>query len=133
MTIEQVNQYLDENLDTESESIPDSPRIHWKTAIRLRNEAEAAAPRIKNMPNSNPPKSTKPRYILLVDWNRKYDWPTQGGLRHLMQYRKTNGFADAFVKVGNRVLIDETKFFDCVARRNTLEALKADSAQPPAQ
>ena len=48
-----------------------------------------------------------------------------GGLRHLMQYRATNGFASAFVKVGNRVLIDEAKFFECVARRNELEACHA--------
>ena len=70
----------------------------------------------------------QPRYILLVDWNRKYDWPTQGGLRHLMQYRATNGFASAFVKVGNRVLIDEAKFFECVARQNELEACYAAAA-----
>ena len=70
----------------------------------------------------------QPRYILLVDWNRKYDWPTQGGLRHLMQYRATNGFASAFVKVGNRVLIDEAKFFECVARQNEWEACHAAAA-----
>lgn len=67
----------------------------------------------------------QPRYILLVDWNRKYDWPNQGGLRHLMQYRATNGFSTAFVKCGNRVLIDEAKFFECVARQNELEAYHA--------
>ena len=70
----------------------------------------------------------QPRYILLVDWNRKYDWPTQGALRHLMQYRATNGFASAFVKVGNRVLIDEAKFFECVARQNEWEACHAAAA-----
>lgn len=70
----------------------------------------------------------QPRYILLVDWNRKYDWPTQGGLRHLMQYRATNGFQDAFVKVRNRVLIDEAKFFECVARQNEWEACHAAAA-----
>ena len=70
----------------------------------------------------------QPRYILLVDWNRKYDWPTQGGLRHLMQYRETNGFKPAFVKCGNRVLIDEAKFFECVALRNELEACHAAAA-----
>ncbi len=67
----------------------------------------------------------QPRYVLLVDWNRKYDWPTQGALRHLMQYRATNGFAAAFVKCGNRVLIDEAKFFECVARQNEKEACHA--------
>ena len=67
----------------------------------------------------------QPRYILLVDWNLHHAWPTQGALRHLMQYRATNGFASAFVKVGNRVLIDEAKFFEAVARRNELEACDA--------
>ena len=67
----------------------------------------------------------QPRYILLVDWSRKYDWPTQGALRHLMQYRATNGFAAAFVKCGNRVLIDEAKFFECVARQSEKEACHA--------
>ena len=60
----------------------------------------------------------QPRLIALVDWNRKYDWPTQGALRHLAQYRASNGFGEAFVKVGRRVVIDEAKFFECVARKN---------------
>ena len=60
----------------------------------------------------------QPRYILLVDWNLHHAWPTQGALRHLMQYRASNGFAPAFVKIGRRVVIDEGKFFECVARQN---------------
>ena len=70
----------------------------------------------------------QPRYVLLVDWNRKYDWPTQGALRHLMQYRATNGFESAFVKIGRRVVIDEAKFFECVARQNELDACHAAAA-----
>ena len=70
----------------------------------------------------------QPRYILLVDWNRKYDWPTQGALRHLMQYRETNGFESAFVKIGRRVVIDEARFFECVARQNELDACQAAAA-----
>ena len=90
--------------------------------------AVAANQAIGGQPMATTAVKRQPRYILLVDWNRKYDWPTQGGLRHLMQYRATNGFASAFVKVGNRVLIDEAKFFECVARRNELEACNAAAA-----
>jgi hypothetical protein len=75
--------------------------------------------------NSAAVKKQQPRYVLLVDWNRKYDWPTQGALRYLMQYRATNGFESAFVKIGRRVVIDEAKFFECVARQSEKEACHA--------
>lgn len=41
-----------------------------------------------------------------------------GGLRHKKFHEKTNGFQNAFVNVGRRVLIDEEKFFECIARLN---------------
>lgn len=43
---------------------------------------------------------------------------SQGSLRNLRFHRQTNGFKDAFVSVGRRVLIDEEKFFECIARQN---------------
>ena len=70
----------------------------------------------------------QPHLIPLVDWNRYHVWPPQGGLRHLVVHRTTNGFESAFVKVGRRVLIDETKFFECVARKNELGACHAAAA-----
>ena len=70
----------------------------------------------------------KPRLIPLVEWNRYHIWPPQGGLRHLVTHKARNGFSPAFVKCGRRVLIDEAKFFDCVARRNELEACNAAAA-----
>ncbi|MBL8252492.1 MAG: hypothetical protein JNJ76_02710 [Candidatus Competibacter sp.] len=60
--------------------------------------------------------SAIPRLIPLTDWIHYHPWPPIGGLRHLMFYRESNGFAPAFVKCGRRVLIDEAEFFDCVAR-----------------
>jgi len=39
-------------------------------------------------------------------------------LRWLRFNQETNGFADAFVTVGRRVLIDEGKFFDAIERQN---------------
>lgn len=58
------------------------------------------------------------RLIPLTEWNKHHSWPPQGGLRHLVFHESTNGFKDAFVRVGRRVLIDEKKFFDCVMKQN---------------
>lgn len=70
--------------------------------------------------------SVKPRLIPLVEWNRYHVWPPQGGLRHLAVHKERNGFAPAFVKCGRRVLINEERFFECVARKNEREFLDAD-------
>jgi hypothetical protein len=61
------------------------------------------------------------RLIPLTRWNEFHAWPPQGGLRWLMFNRNRNGFADAFVKCGRRVLIKEKTFFDCIARRQDFE------------
>lgn len=58
------------------------------------------------------------RLIPVPDWNKFHAWPPQGGLRHLIFNAKSNGFATAFKKVGRRVLVDETAFFECVNRQN---------------
>lgn len=42
---------------------------------------------------------------------------TEGALRALVFWRRTNGFEPAFVKVGRRVLIDEGKFFECIQKQ----------------
>ena len=70
----------------------------------------------------------QPHLIPLVDWNRYHVWPPQGGLRHLVVHRTTNGFESAFVKIGRRVLIDENKFFECVARKSEREFYDAAAA-----
>ena len=59
-----------------------------------------------------------PRLIPLTEWNKHHPWPPQGGLRHLVFYENTNGFKDAFVRVGRRVLIDEKKFFEIATQQN---------------
>lgn len=58
------------------------------------------------------------RLIPLTEWNRHHPWPPQGGLRHLVFHEKTNGFKDAFVRVGKRVLIDEKRFFEIATQQN---------------
>jgi len=61
---------------------------------------------------------TATRLIPVPDWNKHHSWPPQGGLRHLIFNKETNGFSSAFKKVGRRVLIDEAEFFACVDRQN---------------
>jgi hypothetical protein len=52
------------------------------------------------------------RLIPVTKWGEYYPWPPIGGLRHLIFYENTNGFAHCIVRIGRRVLIDEAKFFE---------------------
>ena len=51
------------------------------------------------------------RLIPVTKWNNFHSWPPIGGLRHLIFYEKKNGFDSCVVRVGRRVLIDESAFF----------------------
>jgi len=53
----------------------------------------------------------------VTDWPKHHPWPPLGGLRHLTFYSKPNGFRDAFVRVGRRVLVDKGKFFEAARAR----------------
>lgn len=57
--------------------------------------------------------------IPVNNWNNHFEWPPIGGMRHLIFHRKTNGFDEAFKKVGRRVLVDKVKFWECVEQRNS--------------
>lgn len=57
---------------------------------------------------------TANRFIALTDWPKHHEWPPIGGLRHLVFFKEKNGFANAFVKVGRRILVDEAEFFRVV-------------------
>jgi len=61
---------------------------------------------------------TPTRLIPVPRWNAYHDWPPPGGLRHLIFHAPTNGFANAFKRVGRRVLVDEAEFFRCVDEAN---------------
>lgn len=52
--------------------------------------------------------------IPVTKWNDHYEWPPIGGLRHLIFYENTNGFASAFKRVGRRVLVDADRFWSIV-------------------
>lgn len=53
------------------------------------------------------------RLIPVTEWNKYHPWPPPGGLRHLIFHSETNGFKNAFRRVGRRVLVDENEFFRC--------------------
>lgn len=59
-----------------------------------------------------------PRLIPVTEWNKYHPYPPIGGLRHLIFYGKTNGFAKVVRRVGRRVLIDEAAFFAWVVAQN---------------
>ena len=61
---------------------------------------------------------TKTRLIPLVDWPKYHLWPPIGGLRHLVFHAKKNGFDKVIRRVGSRVLLDESAFFEWVESQN---------------
>jgi hypothetical protein len=52
------------------------------------------------------------RLIPASDWERYHPWPKTGGMRHLIFFAETNGFAKVVRRLGRRVLIDEAAFFE---------------------
>ncbi len=56
------------------------------------------------------------RLLTVKQWRSEHRWPPEGGLRHLIFHSAENGFSEAFLRIGRRVLIDEKKFFECVDR-----------------
>ncbi len=58
------------------------------------------------------------RLIPVTKWQEYHPWPPEGGLRHLIFNSKKNGFKKAFKKVGNRMLVDEKIFFECIDKLN---------------
>ena len=59
------------------------------------------------------------RFIPVPKWKDYHpEWPTEGGLRHLIFHKDSNGFASAFKKVWLNILIDEQEFFNCIDRKN---------------
>lgn len=58
------------------------------------------------------------RLIPVPEWSSHHSWPPIGGLRHLIFNKETNGFKKAFKRVGRRILVDESAFFECIAAQN---------------
>lgn len=54
--------------------------------------------------------------IPLSKWNEYHDYPTVGSLYQLHNRNSVTGFDYCIVKQGNRILIDEDKYFEWVQR-----------------
>lgn len=52
---------------------------------------------------------TDPQFLTVPDTAKKYPAFTEGGLRWLLFNRESNGFARCVVRIGRRVLIDESE------------------------
>ena len=56
------------------------------------------------------------RLIPVPKWNDYHPWPPPAGLRHLIFNADKNGFKTVIVRIGRRVLIDESEWFKWVAK-----------------
>lgn len=61
------------------------------------------------------------RLIPLTKWNQYHEWPSVAGLRHLVFNAEHNGFHSVIRRVGRRVLIVESLFFEWVDKINNNE------------
>jgi hypothetical protein len=64
----------------------------------------------------------KPKLIPVTHWPDHHDYPSVGGLRHLIFHADTNGFHKCVRRIGRRVLIDERSYFEWVAEQNPLSS-----------
>lgn len=58
------------------------------------------------------------RFIPVTKWNDYHIYPSIGGLRALIFNAATNGFDKVIRRVGGRVLIKESAFFEWVDESN---------------
>lgn len=58
-----------------------------------------------------PEEPSTTRLIPATEWSGRHQWPSIGGIRHLVFNAHRNGFDAVVRRVGRRVLIDETAFF----------------------
>ena len=54
------------------------------------------------------------RLIPVTKWPNYHTWPTVSGLRHLIFWERENGFHKVIFRVGKRIIIDESAFFEWV-------------------
>lgn len=83
---------------------------------------------------------TPTRLIPVTQWADYHPWPPLGRLRHLIfnaaprkdsrgQVFSGNGYAPAFIRVGRRILVDETRFFQIARGTCRQDAAGAEGAR----
>ena len=63
----------------------------------------------------------KQNLIAVSQWNRYHDFPTVGALRNLIFFADRNGIDKCVRKIGGRLYIEETAFFEWVEERSKEE------------
>ena len=63
-------------------------------------------------------KPTSTRLIPVSKWPDHHEWPPVGGLRHLIFHADQNGFNTVIRRVGRRLLIDESAFFEWISQQS---------------
>lgn len=58
--------------------------------------------------------TTATKLIPVPKWNAYHDWPSVSGWRKLIFNSQKNGIDKVIRRVGRRILIDESTFFDWV-------------------
>lgn len=56
--------------------------------------------------------TTEKRYWTITQFCSYYAWPTLAGMRARFRERNENGFKDAFLRDGRRIIIDVDKFWE---------------------
>lgn len=67
------------------------------------------------------------KYILLTEWEKHHDWPGQNSMRWKIfkaDRDENDLFRGCYVRAGNRILINETKFFKWIEEENKLTTQK---------
>ncbi len=66
---------------------------------------------------------SKTRLIPLTEWADFHPWPSTPALRKMVAGARLNGFHSVVKRVGGRILIDETAFFEWVDSQSELANL----------
>jgi hypothetical protein len=66
---------------------------------------------MSNATSPSTPSAETTRLIPLTKWPEFHPWPSVAGLRSMVFNAKKSGFEGCIVRVGSRILINETKFF----------------------
>ena len=65
---------------------------------------------------------TNQELIPLTKWNDYFDYPTVGTLRQLVYFEDTNGFSKVIRRIGCRIYIKVSAFFEWVEETNRISA-----------
>ena len=70
------------------------------------------------MENTENPENNDRVLLTVRQFSQKHTAFPEGGLRHMIFYADTNGFAKCIRRFGRKVLIDEAAFFECLDEKN---------------